>query len=859
MSHVGGQLRAYSQVKIISRFVNKKRATTLIASIEQYDNKYIWIGTNDGVIVQYALRVITSVTGRKTYQCDVIGSQTLVPSQPIVQLQVAPGAEKLLAVTQGQVWLLHMHSLKVMMDRPYGKGIERMVIDRSPALDGNLHLSCVRPNGSKASAATHLTLSGNNLMPDYDRKESRNLPPKLQCIERYGDQFLLAHGGFYHVYSMSREEKLPLVPYEDKRPIITWSQNDCFLLAVVTEGESLAIQVNKDGQPSGTAPIRFVDHPDLIAFQYPYIISLNQAYAFLNVHSILTSDHVQNMNCDECIILQNRNGVVLATTTKSVSILALSTFETQIADLLQDGRVKEALDLAEVTFGHEEDAATTAPAQLEADLDKIRAVQEQAGYTLLKDGQLADALNLLLSAGVDPADVLLLFPSLQVQEPEEVTEYPRSIGLTVAESSKIDMADRRALETMADYLLEARRYCDGYAHARAAENVSFAIAELKEGRVVQSLTPHGFSSPSRDAQMSADTAVALCYAVLSADKLSQWVARGDTMCNLSVCAKRMEDLNRLHLEWLLKRTPQAIHIITKRAVKESVELFEPATILKTLQPHRDAMLLYLEWLVFEAKTHRAEYHTMLARNLVDAIQRVQRRVENRRSKGEDADELVAELETLRLRLRNVLKTSQQYSIDLLLHDLEATALYAEKAIALGRAGRHKEALDLIVYKLEDHGMAREYCHIMAVGTTRRERQHVSLMLFKVYIEPPPGKPRNDHEALALLNSHLSDLDIAEVLHLLPDDWSFKVIEQFLRRSIQRDVHHQALIQVKKGLVASEAIQVESHLAQLESLRVFLPPTAKCRKCKRPLAALPSGDFDVPECPPFVRYVVPLMA
>ena len=60
-----------------------------------------------------------------------------------------------------------------------------------------------------------------------------------------------------------------------------WRQ---FLLAVVTEGESLAIQVNKDGQPSGTAPIRFVDHPDLIAFQYPYIISLNQAYAFLNVH-----------------------------------------------------------------------------------------------------------------------------------------------------------------------------------------------------------------------------------------------------------------------------------------------------------------------------------------------------------------------------------------------------------------------------------------------------------------------------------------------------------------------------------------------------------------------------------------------
>lgn len=65
-----------------------------------------------------------------------------------------------------------------------------------------------------------------------------------------------------------------------------------------------------------------------------------------------------------------------------------------------------------------------------------------------------------------------------------------------------------------------------------------------------------------------------------------------------------------------------------------------------------------------------------------------------------------------------------------MQELAQTNLVAEKAIVFGRAGMHERALHLLIYELNDHEMAREYCNENTRGGTRKQRQKLFLSLLK---------------------------------------------------------------------------------------------------------------------------------
>lgn len=97
-----------------------------------------------------------------------------------------------------------------------------------------------------------------------------------------------------------------------------------------------------------------------------------------------------------------------------------------------------------------------------------------------------------------------------------------------------------------------------------------------------------------------------------------------------------------------------------------------------------------------------------------------------------------------------------------MRELKDTDLYAEQAIVLGHAGHHEKALHLIIYKIGDHDMARQYCVDNTQATSRRGRQQLFLSLLKVYLHPSGDKRPFTAEAVHLLNSYQSDLNVVEV-------------------------------------------------------------------------------------------------
>jgi len=48
-----------------------------------------------------------------------------------------------------------------------------------------------------------------------------------------------------------------------------------------------------------------------------------------------------------------------------------------------------------------------------------------------------------------------------------------------------------------------------------------------------------------------------------------------------------------------------VRVFTARPVAESLELFDPVNVLETLKGHKEAKLMYLEWLVYKAKVRAA--------------------------------------------------------------------------------------------------------------------------------------------------------------------------------------------------------------------------------------------------------------
>ena len=105
------------------------------------------------------------------------------------------------------------------------------------------------------------------------------------------------------------------------------------------------------------------------------------------------------------------------------------------------------------------------------------------------------------------------------------------------------------------------------------------------------------------------------------------------------------------------------------------------------------------------------------------------------------------------------------------------------------------------------------------------------------------------QAVKMLNSRLSDLNVVEVLKVIPDHWSLGVVGNFLKQAIRSDVHHLRTVQVTKGLARSEYHQLSGERMALQQQRLVMDEgkMTHCMVCHRDLA--PNGVVA-----PFVRSV-----
>lgn len=142
--------------------------------------------------------------------------------------------------------------------------------------------------------------------------------------------------------------------------------------------------------------------------------------------------------------------------------------------------------------------------------------------------------------------------------------------------------------------------------------------------------------------------------------------------------------------------------------------------------------------------------------------------------------------------------------------VKSTTLHTEKAILLGRIGKHSQALQVLVHQEGDPKAAEAFCHRAAQGRDSQFKQSLLLILLQIYLSS------EDLISVAadLLNKNPCVFAVEQVIQLLPDSWSVQLVSQFLIGSLRETLHQRRMARLQKGLSQAELMQHKVVLVNL---------------------------------------------
>ncbi|CAB3247336.1 unnamed protein product [Arctia plantaginis] len=287
--------------------------------------------------------------------------------------------------------------------------------------------------------------------------------------------------------------------------------------------------------------------------------------------------------------------------------------------------------------------------------------------------------------------------------------------------------------------------------------------------------------------------------------------------------------------WILKEDPdEGLKIFT--ATIEAVEkLPRPKIFNFLLRDHEMVVIPYLEHVIHIWNDTDALFHNALIDMYRDKLT-----VENKNSPEED-------FQNIKSKLLSFLEASTYYTPKSVLLHFPQDSMFEERAIVLGKLGRHEQALAIHVLILGDINRAIHYAEkVSAASSDKYQDVFVSLMRIIMYpnqcdcldglLANVPRHPKTsvgDNEiALHILEKYIHKISPLKALSVLPDSVPLIRLKQFFASSL--DVHStmKRHIQILKGLSYAEHIYVQELQEYFESQSVVINEYDICHVCKR---------------------------
>lgn len=209
-------------------------------------------------------------------------------------------------------------------------------------------------------------------------------------------------------------------------------------------------------------------------------------------------------------------------------------------------------------------------------------------------------------------------------------------------------------------------------------------------------------------------------------------------------------------DWVITEHPhEGLKIFTEDI--QEVENLPRADVLDfLLKNHKSLVIGYLEHIINVWSEVKPLFHNILIQQYKEQITSLQTDPDL-----EKVYQKKIQLQTIRDKLINFLKSSNFYAADKVLVDFPYNDLFEERAIVLGKLGKHEKVLAIYIQILGDVDKAISYCdNIYAISGS--QYHEVYLILIRLLLNPPTVPPYSDVK----LHENCLHADVDSVLGIL---------------------------------------------------------------------------------------------
>uniref|UniRef100_A0A672NIR5 Vam6/Vps39-like protein n=1 Tax=Sinocyclocheilus grahami TaxID=75366 RepID=A0A672NIR5_SINGR len=635
--------------------------------------------------------------------------------------------------------------------------------------------------------------------------------------------------------------------------------------------DDLTVVLNEEGVCTQKCALNWTDIPVAMEHQPPYIIAVLPRY--VEIRTLEPRLLVQSVELQRPrFITSAGSNVVYVASNHFVWRLVPISIASQIRQLLQDKQFELALQLAKMKDDSDADKR-----------QQIHHIQNLFAFNLYCQKRFDDSMQVFAKLGTDPTHVIGLYPDLLPSDYRKQLHYPNPLPtLSGAELEKAHLALIDYLTQKRSHLVKQLNDSDPFTTSPLMEGTPTIKSRKKLLQIIDTTllkcylhTNVALVSPLLRLENNHCHIEESEYVLKKAHKYSELIILYEkkglhqkalqvlldqsTKANspLKGHERTVQYLQRLGVEnlgmifefspWVLKICPEdGLKIFTEDLTE--VETLPRDKVLNFLKDgFKELAIPYLEHIIYMWDETRPEFHNVLIQLYLEKVQGLMKVYLNSlpedEIKAKSAGKEAGELGEYRNKLLSFLEVSSSYEPERLISDFPFDGLLEERALLLGRMGKHEQALFIYVHILKDTHMAEEYCH-GHYDSSANGNKDVYLSLLRMYLSPPdvhflgPIKMElcepqaNLQAALKVLQLHHSKLNTTKAINLLPANTQIREIQVFLESVLEEKAGRKRFDQVLKSLLQAEFLRVQEERIFHQQVKCVITDEKTCRVCKK---------------------------
>ncbi|XP_038584466.1 vam6/Vps39-like protein isoform X2 [Micropterus salmoides] len=633
--------------------------------------------------------------------------------------------------------------------------------------------------------------------------------------------------------------------------------------------DDLTVVLNEEGVCTQKCALNWTDIPIAMEHQPPYIIAVLPRY--VEIRTFEPRLLVQSVELQRPRFITSAGAnIVYVASNHFVWRLVPVSIASQIRQLLQDKQFELALQLA---------------MKDDSDGDKkqqIHHIQNLYAFNLFCQKRFDDSMQVFAKLGTDPTHVIGLYPDLLPADYRKQLHYPNPLPtLSGAELEKAHLALIDYLTQKRSHLVKQLNDSDPSTTSPLMEGTPTIKSRKKLLQIIDTTllkcylhTNVALVSPLLRLENNHCHIEESEYVLKKAHKYSELIIlyekkglhqkalqvllEQSTKANspLKGHERTVQYLQRLGVEnlgiifefspWVLKICPEdGLKIFTEDLTE--VETLPRDKVLNFLKEgFKELAIPYLEHIIYVWDDKGPEFHNVLIQLYLERVQGLMKQYLNSLPEGVPAvaaGKEEGDLGEFRNKLLSFLDISTSYEPARLISDFPFDGLLEERALLLGRMGKHEQALFIYVHILKDTRMAEEYCH-RHYDSLVEGNKDVYLSLLRMYLSPPDvhclgpiamelSEPQaNLQAALHVLELHHSKLNTTKAMNLLPANTQIREIRVFLESVLEEKAQRKRCNQVLKSLLQAEFLRVQEERIFHQQVKCVITEEKTCRVCKK---------------------------